>query len=104
MLRILGSHKRLCDGVTRRDMLQAGTAGLLGLSLADLYASQAGAVESQRSATFGRAKHCIVLFLYGAPSQLDTFDPKPHAPEDIRGPFQSIETALPGVRVCEHLP
>jgi hypothetical protein len=89
-------------------MLQAGASGCLGLSLADLTASQATATETASAATrvssYGKAKHCIVLFLYGAPSQLDTFDPKPQAPEEIRGPFQSIETALAGVRICEHLP
>jgi hypothetical protein len=51
-----------------------------------------------------RAKNVILLFLYGAASQLDTLDPKPEAPQDIRGPFGTIATRLPGVRVCEHLP
>lgn len=53
---------------------------------------------------FGRAKRCLLLYIYGAWSQLDTFDPKPDAPEEIRGEFSSIESVLPGVRVCEHLP
>src|SRR5688572_27207287 len=99
MLRILGSSKRLCDGTTRRDLLRAGAAGCFGLSLADLFAAEHATSRggSSPSSTFGRAKHCIVLFLYGAPSQLDTFDPKPQATAEIRGPFGSIETALPGV-------
>ena len=95
MLRVLGSPKQLCDGVTRRDFLQAGGASLLGLGLADL---------AQSSPSPARAKHVILLFLYGAASQLDTLDPKPDAPEDIRGPFSTIPTRLPGVRVSELLP
>jgi uncharacterized protein (DUF1501 family) len=96
MLRVLGSPKRLCDGLTRRDLLQAGGVSLLGLGLGDL--ADAAAVPRVP------AKHVILLFLYGAASQLDTFDPKPDAPQDIRGPFGTIATRLPGVRVCEHLP
>jgi uncharacterized protein (DUF1501 family) len=95
MLRMLGSPKRLCDGVTRRDFLQAGAVSLLGLGLADL------AHATPRQA---RAKNVILLFLYGAVSQLDTLDPKPDAPEDIRGPFGTIPTRLPGVRISELLP
>jgi hypothetical protein len=94
MLRVLGSDKRLCDGLTRRDLLQAGGISLLGLGVSEL-ADAAPACP---------AKHVILLFLYGAASQLDTFDPKPDAPDDIRGPFRTIATRLPGVRLCEHLP
>lgn len=53
---------------------------------------------------FGRAKRCLVLYIYGAWSQLDTFDPKPDAPEEIRGEFSAIDSCLPGIHVCEHLP
>jgi hypothetical protein len=95
MLRVLGSNKRLCDGITRRDLLQAGGISLLGLGLSDL---------GRASATPNRAKHVIMLFCYGGMSQLDTLDPKPNAPEDIRGPFGTIPTSLPGVRISEHLP
>eukprot|EP00913_Durusdinium_trenchii_P011145 g10467.t1 len=110
MLKILGSKRQLCDGVSRREMLQIGGAGLMGLELADLLASNSAAAPvtagsaADIGGTFGKAKHCIILFLYGSPSQLDTFDPKPNAPNDIRGPFQSIPTSLPGVRISEHLP
>ncbi len=96
MLRILGSPKTLCDGMTRRDLLQAGGISLLGLGLNSLTASPIR--------TGAKAKNVIMLFLYGACSQLDTFDPKPDAPDDIRGPLNSIATRLPGVRLCEHLP
>ncbi len=98
MLRVLGSRKKLCDGLTRRDLIQAGGISLLGLGLNDLLASPL------QPTTKGRAKNVIMLFLYGGCSQLDTFDPKPDAPDDIRGPFRSIPTSLPGVRVSEHLP
>jgi hypothetical protein len=64
---------------------------------------QAAPPASQRS-TFGRARSVVVLYLYGAPSQMDTLDPKPDAPQERRGPFGTIASRLPGVRVCEHLP
>jgi len=84
----------------RRDLLQAGGLGLLGTPLL----TTARAEPSSASLpNFGRAKRCLVLYIYGAWSQLDTFDPKPEAPENIRGEFHAIDTKLPGVRVCEHL-
>lgn len=97
MLRILGTPKTLCDGLTRRDLLQAGGLSLFGLGLNDL----AGAAPAR---TGQRAKNVILLFLYGAASQLDTFDPKPDAPEDIRGPWGSRPTVLSGIRISENLP
>jgi uncharacterized protein (DUF1501 family) len=103
MLRVLGSRKRLCDGMTRRDLLQAGGASLLGLGAADLVGADAASNPTARRPE-APAKNVILLFLYGAASQLETFDPKPDAPEDIRGPFRTIATRLPGVRVCELLP
>ena len=102
MLRVLGSRKRLCDGMTRRDLLQAAGSSLLGLGAADLAGNAAS--NSTTRPTEAPAKNVILLFLYGAASQLETFDPKPDAPEDIRGPFGTIATRLPGVRVCELLP
>ena len=54
--------------------------------------------------SFGKAKNCIILYLSGGPAQLDTFDPKPDSPEDIRGEFKTIQTSLPGVRFSELLP
>ena len=103
MLRILGSNRRACDALSRRDMIQAGGASLLGLGLADLLHANEGN-EPQLTRGFGRAKNVILLFLYGGVSQLDTLDPKPGAPEDIRGPFSSISTSLNGVQISEHLP
>ncbi len=83
MLRVLGGPKRFCDGLTRRELLQVGSLGLLGLGLSDSSATTVKAGESRPSASlpgFGRAKSCILLFMYGSPSQLETFDPKPDAP------------------------
>lgn len=89
-----------CDGVTRRDFLQAGTLGAVGLSLADLQAAEAaGAVEPGKS-----KRSAIMIFNLGAPSQLDTWDPKPEAPLEIRGPFQSIATRSPDIRISEIFP
>lgn len=104
MLRILGSPKKLCDGVTRRDMLQAGALGFAGLGLSDLLRSTANASSHSVDKTFGKAKACILIFLYGAASQIETFDVKPDAPEAIRGELGTIETSLPGYRVGELLP
>jgi hypothetical protein len=101
MFRVLGSRKTLCDGLSRRDLLQIGTLGFL--SLGDWFRLQAAEPVASRSG-FGQAKSCILLYLFGSPSQHDTFDPKPDAPEDIRGELSSIPTAMPGTRFCELLP
>jgi len=96
MLRVLGSHKRLCDGISRRDLLHVGMlAGLGGRSFAAPEANAAG---------FGQAKRCILLQLWGSPSQIETFDPKPDAPAEIRGQLGSIPTAVPGTRIGEIFP
>ncbi|HVA46887.1 MAG TPA: DUF1501 domain-containing protein [Pirellulales bacterium] len=105
MLRILGSNRRLCDGLSRRELLRAGGLSLLGLSAADLLKHETlHAGEAAAAAGFGQAKACILLYLYGAPSQLETYDPKPDAPVEIRGEFTTIDSAVPGMQVCEYLP
>jgi hypothetical protein len=107
MLRILGSPRKLCDGWTRREMLRAGGLGLLGISLPQylrLAEVQAARAPGTPAPGFGSAKSCILLYLYGSPSQLETFDPKPDAPAEIRGELKSIASSLAGVRVCERLP
>jgi hypothetical protein len=107
MLRILGSSRRLCDGLTRRETLLAGGLGLLGLSLTDLLRlqeTQAAPETAARTAGFGKARACILLYLYGAPSQLEVFDLKPDAPVDVRGDFKPRPTRVTGLRICEHLP
>ena len=86
-------------GLTRRELLQVGYSGLLGIGLPTLLARQAHADAKPR-----RARSVILIFLTGAPSHLDTFDLKPNAPVEIRGTFKPIATRAAGVQVCEHLP
>ncbi len=84
-------------------MLRAGALALTGMSLPRLLlAQQFGQIPGAQS--FGRAKSCILIFLWGGPSQLDTWDPKPNAPEDIRGPFRPISTNVQGISISEHFP
>lgn len=85
--------------MTRRGLLQLGGMGLLGLGMAG---KSLAAPSSIVSGSFGRAKRCIFLFMWGGPSQLETFDPKPDAPSDIRGEFQPISTNVPGIQISEH--
>ncbi|MCA9031463.1 MAG: DUF1501 domain-containing protein [Planctomycetaceae bacterium] len=85
----------------RRSLLQAGACSLLGLGLPQLLSHQAVA---SAGGSFGSAKRCIFIFLWGGPSHIDTLDPKPEAPTDIRGSFSPINTSVPGVQVSELLP
>jgi hypothetical protein len=103
MLRLNGSSKRLCHGLTRRDWLHIGGLGLYGLTL-DRAAKWTRAADAQDLPGFGKAKSCILLFLFGAPSQHETFDPKPEAPAEIQGELKGIATSLPGVPFCEGVP
>ena len=103
MHRILGSQKTLCDGLSRRDLLQAGGLGMLGLSLADALRLQAQAKETG-GAGFGKAKACIMLFPFGSPPQHETFDPKPEAPVEIQGEMNAMPSVVPGLSICEGLP
>ncbi|MBX9654496.1 DUF1501 domain-containing protein [bacterium] len=100
MLRFTGrGQTQTCDGMTRRDFLEVGSLGAIGLSLTDLFAMQArGAVAGSKE------KSVIMIFNLGAPSQLDTWDMKPDAPAEIRGPFKPIQTNVPGIQVSEILP
>ncbi len=107
MLRVLGSPQKLCDGWTRREALRVGGLGMLGLGLTDFFRlseaqASRGTVKNARS--FGKAKSCILLYLYGSPSQIETFDPKPDAPVGIRGELKTIRSSLPGADVGELLP
>src|SRR5262245_18183730 len=102
MLRVLSSEKKLCDGVSRRDLLHAGGLGICGLSLARLLEARAarasdGSEGATRPPGFGRAKNCILLYLYGAASQLETFDMKPEAPVEIRGTMRPVPSVVPGI-------
>jgi hypothetical protein len=104
MLRLLGSGKLSESGVTRRDLLQIGGLGLFGLGLNDLLNLRAAPTKASGLASFGRAKSCILVYLFGSPPQHETFDPKPNAPAEIQGQMKSIATAVPGVRFGEGLP
>jgi len=91
--------------LTRRDVLRAGSLGLLGLTWPELLAGRAVAQTTRAAgASFGRAKSCILLYMWGGPAHQDTWDLKPDAPAEIRGEFQPIDTAVPGIRICEHFP
>src|SRR5262245_50444701 len=84
----------------RREFLRAGSLGLFGLTLPELLAARAAAAPNATP----RARACIVLFMWGAPAQQDTWDMKPDAPVEYRGEFRPIATRVPGIRICEHLP
>ena len=98
MITISQGTVKSCTGVNRRDFLRVGGVGLgsIGLSLTDLHASPANQGRRDRAV--------ILLLLVGGPSQLETWDPKPDAPREVRGPFDSITTRVPGIRISEHLP
>jgi hypothetical protein len=89
---------RFCDGFTRRDFLHAGAITTLGLTLPALFARQAAADAKDKDV------NCIMLFLVGGPSQIDTWDPKPKAPEEVRGPFKAIDTNVPGMQITDIFP
>jgi hypothetical protein len=87
-----------CDGVSRRDFLHAGSLAALGLTLPGWIAAKAaGAVKD-------KDVNCIMLMLVGGPSQIDTWDPKPKAPAEVRGPFHPIATSATGMQISEIFP
>src|SRR5688500_16466142 len=87
-----------CDGVTRREFLPLGAISAVGLTLSEFLQLRAASADGRRDVS------CILIWLDGGPSHLDTFDLKPDAPLEIRGEFQPIATNVPGIRICEHLP
>lgn len=99
MLSVLGRSRRTCQGLSRRRLLEIGGAGLFGLSLPKLWAAESAAQPRP-----ARATSVLFVFLYGGPSQHETFDMKPDAPEHIRGPYRPIASRTSGLRICEHLP
>ncbi len=103
MLTMLGSPRRCCDGVTRRETLRAGALSLLGgyFNLPSLLAAEARRGPRDRP---GKAKSVILLYLLGGAATQDMFDLKPGAPSGVRSEFKPIPTSAPGVRICEHLP
>jgi hypothetical protein len=93
-----------CDGIRRRDFVRVGGLAALGLGLSDLLRLRASAERGDASTPTERARQCILVWLDGGPSHLETFDLKPNAPLEVRGPFQPIATAVPGVQICELMP
>lgn len=88
-----------CDGLSRRDFLHAGALSYLGLTMPGFFQAKAdGLVDATKD------KNCIFLFLVGGPSQLDTFDMKPDAPAEIRGPYKPIRTNCPDIQISEIFP
>lgn len=98
MIAIPGDSKRLCDGITRRDMLRIGALSIGGLALPDLLrAEEAAGIR-------GSKKSVIMIYMCGAPSHQDMYDLKQDAPAEIRGEFRPIATNVSGIEICEHLP
>jgi hypothetical protein len=102
MLELTSPSPRRCDGVSRRSFLKVGSLGLAGLTLADVLRARAFASGSQGTSVPERS--VILIWLDGGPPQHETYDPKPEAPAEYRGPLKAISTALPGVQVSELLP
>src|SRR5262245_47835018 len=103
MLPLRGHDRRLGDGPTRREWLRVGALGAAGLALPQLLRAD----ERRRAGAAGRrgaATACILLYLQGGQSQLETFDMKPAAPAEVRGEFRPTRTTVPGTLLCEHLP
>lgn len=103
MLHLLGpktSSARLCDGISRRELMRVGGLSLFGATLPNLLAASG----SEKGPRDGKAKSVILFNLLGGPSQMDMFDMKPEAPVEVKGEFRPIDTSLPGLQICEHLP
>ena len=92
-----------CDGVTRRDFVRVGGLTALGLGMCDFFQLRRVTAASplSNSKAISKAKSCILIWLDGGASHLDTFDPKPQAPSEVRGPFDSIDTKLTGIRISD---
>ena len=101
MLTIPGPRSQFCDGMSRRSWLKIGGLGLGGLALPDILRAEAASGDGGSTNT---AKGIIMVLLPGGPSHLDMYDLKPDAPREIRGEFQPIATAVPGMEICELMP
>ncbi|MBS0206895.1 MAG: DUF1501 domain-containing protein [Planctomycetes bacterium] len=107
MLKILGSATSFARACHRREVLNIGALGAFGLTLPALLKLKAFAASEpllDTGKSFGAAKRVLLLYLQGAASQFETWDPKPDAPEEIRGQWGAIDTSVPGVHICEKLP
>lgn len=99
MLTVFGGKQRFCDGVSRRNFLRIGGLAMGGLALPDLLRAESRLGDSAK-----RHKSVIMIYLPGGPSHIDTYDPKPRAPLEYRGEFQTIQSCVPGMDFCEHYP
>src|SRR5262245_17529502 len=109
MLTLLGpsSSRRHCDGISRRDFVRIGSIGVGGLTLAQLLAmecAQANDSQPRTGKSSGRHKSLIMIFLCGGPPHQDLYDIKIDAPAEVRGEFDPIPTAVPGIEICQLLP
>lgn len=100
MFSIFGSRVRFCDGISRRNFLQIGALGVGGLTLADVLRAD----ETRKNDPTYSKKSVINVYLPGGVSHMDTFDLKPDAPMEFRGTFNPIDTNVPGIQICEHMP
>src|SRR5437660_7667614 len=99
MFTLWGERQRFCDGVSRRGFLKIGAFGA-GVTLAEMLRLRA--LAGDKSATPSKA--AIMIYLPGGPSHMDMYDLKPDAPKEFRGEFKPIDTNVPGIQICEHLP
>jgi len=104
MLSIQGHSVRLCDGISRREVLRVGGLAFTGLMWSDWLRARAVGAAEKKSTKGPSAKACILIYNYGGPSHLDTWDLKPDAPSEIRGEFKAAATRVPGIAITEHLP
>ena len=104
MLNIGRTRTKNCQGISRRELLTVGGLGFLGLSLADWLRADEARTAARTARRRSSDTSCIFIFLEGGPSQLEMFDPKPSAPNDIRGPYGAIPTSVSGVQIGELLP
>ena len=95
------NRQQRCDGHTRRDIMRVGGLTALGLGLGDFFGLQNAAIASEHGGPKQRAKSCILIWLDGGPSHLESFDPKPNAPAEVRGPLAAINTSIAGVQLGE---
>src|SRR5689334_14438509 len=108
MLVIPGEQGRFCDSLTRRELIRVGGAAMLGLSLPAFLELEAKAEETTKikkgAGGKGSVKSVILIYLQGGPSHIDIWDPKPDAPDNVRGEFKPIKTKIPGCMVSETMP
>ena len=92
------------EPATRREVLRAGALSALGLTMPELARLRAATAAGDSPSAPQRANSCVFVFLFGGPSHIDLWDMKPKAPVEIRGEFKPIDTVVPGIQLCEHLP